>query len=125
MTNTSPTTRKGRLAEALAARVLEEQGYIIEFTNFRCRFGEIDIIASHGEEIVFIEVRSGTLRAKIDPIYSIDRHKQRKIARTAEYWFREHELDLRPARFDVVIVRRGNPPVIEITPNAFNLNDLV
>ncbi|MBI2869957.1 MAG: YraN family protein, partial [Chloroflexi bacterium] len=48
----------GQAGEALARRVLEERGYIIIETNYRCAGGEIDIIARDGETLVFVEVRA-------------------------------------------------------------------
>jgi len=48
----------GRLGEDLAVRYLRELGYQILTTNYRCRQGEVDIVAREGEEVVFVEVRT-------------------------------------------------------------------
>ena len=54
--NSRKTT--GHTGEEAAVRYLEQQGYIILERNFRLRIGEVDIIARHGEYLVFIEVKT-------------------------------------------------------------------
>jgi putative endonuclease len=52
--------RKGRLGEELAAADLESKGYMILVKNFRCKAGEIDIVAKRGNVMVFVEVKTRT-----------------------------------------------------------------
>ena len=54
----SGNNRLGRWGEQQARRHLESSGYAIVDTNYRCRVGEIDIVARHGEELVFVEVKT-------------------------------------------------------------------
>lgn len=73
--------------------------------NFRTRFGEIDLVMSHGDELVFVEVR---LRSREDfgrGAETVDPRKQQKLVRAAEMFLMHSEHD-RPCRFDVVSVAR-------------------
>ena len=113
------TRAKGLHAEKIAADYLTQQGYTIVERNFTCRVGEIDIIARHGGDLVFVEVRSRHSRKALDPVYSVNHHKQRKIIRTAEVYLGRESGTPPAARFDVVLVTLGNPPIIEVIPDAF------
>ncbi|MGO9569234.1 MAG: YraN family protein [Desulfomonilaceae bacterium] len=120
---TGPNTRdKGRLAEQVAADHLEAHGYRIIEKNFLCRLGEIDIIAQHVGELVFVEVRSRGSASSLNPVFSVDRQKQKRIIRAAEVYLGKHYSEVPPARFDVAIVTLGEPAVVEILQNAFSLD---
>ncbi len=114
------TRKKGEEAEQIAAKYLADQGYEILERNFRCKVGEIDVIARHRGELAFVEVRSRHSAGALDPIHSIDRKKQRKIIRTAEVYLSRHFQTPPFCRFDVLIVTLGNPPSMELVPNAFD-----
>lgn len=115
-----PTTRtRGFAAEDLAARYLEDHGYRIVERNFLCKLGEIDIIAYHNDELVFVEVRSGKKGNLVDPIYSINYSKQKKIIRAASLYLAKKFSTPPFARFDVVVVTLGAIPNVELIPNAF------
>lgn len=116
------TRNRGWLAEQLAADHLVTQGYRIVERNFSCKLGEIDIIARHGSDLVFVEVRSGKRTPEFDPVFSVNRKKQEKIIRAAQVYLDKHFKNEPPARFDVVLVTLGNPPRVEIIPDAFNLD---
>ncbi len=117
----APSTReKGRAAEQVAAEYLHAQGYRIVERNFSCPLGEIDIIARHKGDLVFIEVRSGSSPRTVDPAYSINRTKQKKIIRVAQYYLCRFRT-MPAARFDVVLVRRGQTPEVELIPDAFSV----
>jgi putative endonuclease len=113
----------GKKGEELAAAHLAEAGYRIIERNYRCLFGEIDIVAEEGEILVFVEVKSRRSAAYGDPQLAVGCEKQRKISRIAEHYLREKRLCHRPARFDVVAVKLL--PVghrIELIRNAFELS---
>ncbi|MEJ2718754.1 MAG: YraN family protein, partial [Deltaproteobacteria bacterium] len=95
---------RGRRAEKIAANYLSKQGYRIIERNFACKLGEIDIIARHEGDLVFVEVRSRHSASAVNPAYSVDRHKQRKIVRSAEVYLDKHFDRTPPSRFDVVLV---------------------
>jgi putative endonuclease len=118
-----PNTRdRGRLAEQVAADHLEARGYRILEKNFTCRLGEIDIIAQHSGELVFVEVRSRGLASSLNPVFSVDRQKQKRIIRAAEIYLGKRFRQVPPARFDVAIVTLGEPKVVEVIENAFGVD---
>lgn len=100
--------KTGAQYEQLAALLLERQGYRILERNFRCRQGEIDMIALDGEYLVFLEIkyrkddRMGTGAEAVDAL------KQARIIRCARYYRMRHpEYAAVPCRFDVVSVCGG------------------
>lgn len=95
----------GTRGELLAAEYLKGQGYRVLEHNFRCRTGEIDLIAEEGEYLCFVEVkyRAGTMCGL--PTDAVTRQKQNKILRTAEYYLLTHGYAMDTScRFDVVAV---------------------
>jgi putative endonuclease len=115
------TRNRGRQAEQIAVDYLVENGYRIVERNFLCRLGEIDIIARHGDELVFVEVRSGKRSLAFDPVFSVDRKKQEKLIRTAQVYLSKRFRTEPASRFDVVLVTLGEAPQVELIPNAFCL----
>jgi putative endonuclease len=99
---TSPTSVKGQRAEQQTVLFLQEQGYRIIQRNYRCRVGEIDLIAEDGAVLCFIEVRSRRSDAFGDPLETIDRAKQRRIIRAARLFLASGRHGDREVRFDVV-----------------------
>jgi putative endonuclease len=94
----------GNLGEKLAAEFLKKKGYRVLETNYRCRLGEIDIIASQNDSLVFFEVRT---RSNLDlgsPEESITFKKMRNMEQTAEYYLQNHENFPDSWRIDVVAV---------------------
>ena len=86
-----------------AAAYLRKNGYQILEQNFRCRQGEIDLIAWDGSYLVFIEVKYRSSSKDGDPLEAVDRRKKKKIIRVAEYYLCLHpEQAELPCRFDVI-----------------------
>jgi putative endonuclease len=115
--------RTGKRGEDLAAAYLAEAGFRIIERNYRCLFGEIDIVAEEGETLVFVEVKSRRSEAYGDPLLAVGCRKQKKISRISLHYLAERQLRHRPARFDVVAVKLL--PVghrIELIRNAFELS---
>ena len=115
--------RLGKSGEEKAAGFLEKKGYAILVKNYRCKVGEIDIIARDGEMLVFIEVKT---RSGLDygfPAEAVTPRKQRQICRTAQWYLAEQQLFGVPARFDVIAVLGAGPAGdrIEHIDNAFDL----
>ena len=81
---------------------LEQQGYQILEYNYRCRLGEIDMIAADGEYLVFCEVKYRQDRKKGSPLEAVDLRKQKKIYQCAAYYLVEHGMEDVPCRFDVI-----------------------
>ena len=91
----------GSWGEELAASFLRRKGYRILERNYSCRFGEIDLIASKGGYVCFVEVK---LRKNADFAQArefVTYAKQRRILTSASLWLAAHESELQP-RFDVI-----------------------
>lgn len=115
--------QKGKLGEEAACRWLREQGYQIMEQNWRCRRGEIDIIASHGDLLVFVEVRSRSGAGKYGtPQESVDLRKMQQVRSTAAVYLQQSRGRELQIRFDVVAVMldaAGEIVTIEHIENAF------
>ena len=101
---------KGKFCEELVARYLKNQGYEIIARNYRCRGGEIDIIASKGEILRFVEVKSLTRAWAVDQIERmVDPLKRKRIQLTAIDYLAKVEDKRRQwiLRFDVASVTDG------------------
>ena len=73
--------------------------------NYRCRSGEIDLIARDGECLVFVEVRYRTDTGKGHPLETVDTRKQRRICKVSDvYRYHNHIGTDEPVRYDVVVV---------------------
>lgn len=115
----------GQKGERVAARHLKAQGYRILTRNFRCKAGEIDIIATCGETLCFVEVRSVKADHAVCALDSIGAGKRRRLERAARYYLarRVHE---GPVRFDVVkVVDEADRPRIELIRDAFGSGGLL
>ena len=100
--------------EEKAAAALARSGYQILERNFRCRQGEIDIIARDRGYLVFVEVKYRTTEAAGGPRYAVDLKKQRRISRTALYYLYRNGLsEDTPCRFDVVVIVPGRASVLK------------
>ncbi len=111
---------KGKAGEDNAIRVLKKNGYRIIERNYRCRYGEIDIIARDGDTIVFVEVKTRSNSSFGPPKASVDHRKQRHIIKAATEYLARCGLMDRPARFDVVgIELKGQGYSAELVKNAF------
>ena len=112
--------RTGEKGEELAARYLAKAGYRIIARNYRCPFGEIDIVAEEGGMLVFVEVKSRRSEAYGEPQLAVGRAKQKKLSLISLNYLSEKKLPHRSARFDVVAVKMlpaGN--TIELIRDAF------
>jgi len=96
----------GRAGERLAAAQLESQGYRILETNFRCRYGEIDLVVEDaGGDLVFVEVKMRRGTAYGLPEEAVDLRKQRRLLQVAAYYLALHECAERSWRIDVVAIQ--------------------
>ena len=90
--------------ERKAGAYLEAKGYVIQEYNFRCRLGEIDIIAKDGEYLVFCEVKYRYGPGSGHPAEAVDAKKQRVISKCALYYLASKGLYGVECRFDVVSI---------------------
>ncbi len=110
----------GRKGEAIAARFLEGLGYRIEQRNYRCGVGEIDLIASFGEYLVFVEVKTRSSGRNLHPSLSVTPAKQRKVRQVGEHYCSHHPRVTLQPRFDVISVEVGKDgEAVEHIVNAF------
>lgn len=111
--------QKGTRGEVLAARYLEEKGYSIVATNYRCKCGEVDLIVTDQNYLVFVEVK---LRKSDEfglPREAVHGRKQQRIIKVASWYMATHQLTDTFIRFDVVEVYDGTKESIVHIENAF------
>lgn len=107
--------RLGFFGERKAAAYLKKQGYEILERNFRCPFGEVDIIAGKGDVTAFIEVKTRTNDLYGAPNEAVDNKRKQRYKNCARYYFANREIDC-TVRFDVIEVTKSGINLIE---NAF------
>ncbi|HEV8633257.1 MAG TPA: YraN family protein [Chloroflexota bacterium] len=93
----------GRLGERAAVAYLQSRGYRILATNWRTRFGEIDVVAEQGGTLVFVEVRTRRTGGFGTAAESVDGRKQRQLVLMAQQYLQRHA-PTAPARIDVITV---------------------
>ena len=91
----------GAWGEALAAQFLQKKRYKVVATNYRSRYGEIDLIVSNRKYLVFVEVKLRKSDAFASAHEYVDIRKQGRIRTTAEVYLSEFPTNLQP-RFDVI-----------------------
>ncbi|MBA7543314.1 hypothetical protein ES705_35644 [subsurface metagenome] len=112
--------RKGREGEVAAVKYLEKKGYKVVERNFRCRRGEIDIIARKDEELVFVEVKNWDALTIDSVEHSLNSLKKQRLIETAHYFIHCHpELKESRIRFDLIFIH-GELSKIDHFENAFN-----
>lgn len=113
------TREKGSRGEQDAARFLRDSGYDILETNWHYRRKEIDIIASDGTFIVFVEVKTRKNNDFGEPEEAVNTKKQKIIIHAANAYITRNKIDLE-ARFDIIsILYEGNKPRIHHIIDAF------
>ena len=103
---TKQRQRLGRQGEDAAARLYEERGWQIIDRNFRCKFGEIDVIATRGSIAVFCEVKTRTGTEYGFPLEAVTARKAARLRRLAATWLHERDLRVPDIRIDLVGVLR-------------------
>ena len=107
----------GAAYEKLAGAFLEQQGYKVIAYNFRCRLGEIDVIAKDDGYLVFVEVKYRKTDEVGNPLEAVTKRKQQIISRVANYYCLTHGYgETEPCRFDVVAIWGER---IKVVKNAF------
>ncbi|NDL66310.1 YraN family protein [Anaerotalea alkaliphila] len=96
---------KGRQGEDRAAAFLEAAGYRVLARNYRCVYGEVDIVAldpAVPEQTIFIEVKYRKTGTRGNPWEAVNRTKQQRIIRTSAAYLREHGGMKGQVRYDVL-----------------------
>jgi putative endonuclease len=104
----------GEYGERVAAAHLRSLGMVVLARNWRCRFGEIDLVARDGSTLVICEVKTRTSDAHGTPIEAVAGRKAARLRRLAAHWLDVHDVEPAAVRIDVVSVvvpSRGAPHV--------------
>ena len=113
----------GKRGEEIALLHLKRRGYKIIEQNYRCTFGEVDIIARDGKILSFVEVKSARNSVLDSPKELITRRKQHQISKVALDYINRYHLTGAEARFDVISVELSPlpEPKVELIKDAFEL----
>lgn len=111
----------GAMGEELAASALTAAGMRILDRNWRCRHGELDLIAVDGDTIVFVEVKTRSGLGFGSPAEAVTYAKQRRIRMLAQRWLADSDRHWPHVRFDVVaiLVDRRREPAVTHLPAVF------
>ena len=109
--------KRGAEAEAMAAAFLERKGLRVIERNYRCRLGEIDLVAREGATTVFVEVRQRASSAFGGAAASITSAKRQRLVRAARHYLSRLRT-LPQCRFDALLIE-GDPPRIDWIRDAF------
>lgn len=118
MSARTSTHQQGRFGEERAVEYLRARGYSVIERNFRCRVGEIDIVARDGDTLVFVEVRTRTDGRRGTALEAVTPAKQRRVAQVAEVYLTMRRLHAAVCRFDVVGITGER---VELVRDAFRL----
>lgn len=109
----------GSYYENMAADFLIKQGLHIRERNYRCRIGEVDLIAMDGKYLVFVEVKYRKNSSRGSPLAAVNLQKQKTLGKIAAYYMLTHKWNENtPCRFDVIGILDQD---IQWIPNAFQL----
>ncbi len=116
-----PTTDLGHRGERIAAAYLTDAGLLVLDRNWRCREGELDIVARDGDALVFCEVKTRRGVGFGHPVEAVTPAKRRRLRTLAQRWLAAHEQHAPELRFDVVgvLVRPDRPAVVTHLRGAF------
>lgn len=113
----------GKWGEQTACDYLSRQGYQILDINHRTPYGEIDLVTSHEDMIIFVEVKTRASSTLGMPEISITTKKQSHMIQSAEYYIQQHPHIAGTWRIDVITVQRqspSQPPTITHFKNAIS-----
>ncbi len=102
----------GQQGEALARAHLEKDGYIVRATNYRCPWGEVDIVVEKDGEVVFVEVRTRRSKRFGTPEESVTALKRKHLVSTAYHYIEAHDLTL-PWRIDLIAIDVDAKGIVE------------
>ncbi|WP_312871749.1 YraN family protein [Amycolatopsis acididurans] len=117
----APHLGLGRKGERLAAQHLQKLGFVVLSKNWRCREGEIDIVATNGKTLVVCEVKTRAGEQFGEPAEAVTEEKIARIRRITGQWLRAFSVRWCTVRFDVIAVlaRPGGEFELRHFPGAF------
>jgi putative endonuclease len=92
----------GRRGEDVACRFLQEQGLVVLSRNWRCREGELDVVATDGRRLVVCEVKTRSGLSHDDPVEAVTPEKLARVRRLALRWLGAHGVGWCEIRCDVI-----------------------
>ncbi len=119
---TTTTDRLGARGERIAAAFLTDAGLHVLDRNWRCREGELDLVARDGTALVFCEVKTRRGTGYGHPVEAVTPAKQRRLRTLAQRWLAAHDEHAPDLRFDVVgvLVRPSRPALVTHLRGAFS-----
>ncbi len=110
----------GKEGEEKASKYLKRKGYKIIEENFKCREGEVDIIAKDkNTDLVFVEVKTRTTSKYGTPAEAVNQIKKEHIQKVARYYILKNKLINKAIRFDVIEILIGKTCLIHHIKQAF------
>jgi putative endonuclease len=115
MTTAEQRNSLGRYGEALAARLLVDDGMVLLDRNWRCELGEIDLVLRDRDTLVVCEVKTRRSAALGHPLEAVTAAKARRLRRLAARWLADHDVHPREVRLDMVGILQpaGGEAVVE------------
>ncbi|HOW58804.1 MAG TPA: YraN family protein [Candidatus Omnitrophota bacterium] len=115
----------GDRGETVACDFLRKEGYEIVQKNYKCKLGEIDVVAKRRGRIAFVEIKTRTSVQFGSPQEAVNFKKQEKLAKLAEWYLKEKKITNSPIAFDVVAVHweDGKRPLVRLIKDAFEKDD--
>lgn len=116
----------GQAGENAAVLFLEEAGYVVLERNWRCKYGEVDVICLHRKTVVFVEVRTRREPALVTPAQSVNPRKIARLVRTASLFLSQRDWWDKTCRFDLLAVTdTGQGVKLEHIADAFEFPQAV
>ncbi len=104
-----PNQELGKQGEDAAVAFLKKKGYQILARNVRTPSGELDIVAEHDSQVVFVEVKTRTRKKYGHPWEAVNKAKQKKLALLAKIYISKNRLQNKVCRFDVIgVIPQGD-----------------
>lgn len=119
----SDTKRTGADGEKIARKYLREKGYAILESNWSTTFGELDIVAKRGDELVFVEVKTRRTAGTEAALEAVTPAKRERMLKAVYQYLHNHDIDADTQwRMDVIAVaiRAGVRPQIDHVEDAFD-----
>lgn len=111
----------GRRGEDLAVQFLEQRGLVVLSRNWRCREGELDVVATDSDRLVVCEVKTRSTAWFGEPAEAVTGKKAARIRRVAQVWLAAHRVHWVEVRFDVlsIVAEPGRPVTVHHYECAF------
>lgn len=115
----------GTRGETVACSFLRDHGYEVVEKNYKCKIGEIDLIARRNGRLAFIEVKTRSSAHRGMPQEAVDLKKQEKIFKVAAWYLKEKKMGSVQLAFDVVAIlwNEKDAPEIRLIADAFERAD--